>query len=380
MAKTPKDVRKLAEGAGAKIVDLRFVDLPGVWQHFSLPAKELSRRPVRRRDRLRRVEHPGLSADPGERHAPDRRPRDGLRRPGPRGADHEHDLQRVRPRDPRGLHPRPAAHRAEGRGLPEEHRASPTSATGARRPSSTSSTTSATTRTPSAAITTSTRSRASGTPAGRRARTSATSCGTRKATSPCPPADQLPGPPLGDHPQARGGGRAGRGPSPRGRHRRPGRDRHAVRHPDEDGRQPDVLQVHHQQRLPQARQERDVHAQADLRRQRLGHALPPEPLEGRDEPVLGREGLRPDQRDRPALHRRPAQARPGAAGHLRPDDQLVPPAGARLRGAGQPRLLAAQPVGGGADPDLLARARSRSGSSSAAPTRRPTPTSASPPS
>src|SRR3982750_4820073 len=42
MARTPKDVRKLAEEAGARIVDLRFVDLPGVWQHFSLPAKELS--------------------------------------------------------------------------------------------------------------------------------------------------------------------------------------------------------------------------------------------------------------------------------------------------------------------------------------------------
>src|SRR5262249_31286880 len=42
MAKTGKDVRKLAEDAGAKIIDLRFVDLPGIWQHFSLPAKEIS--------------------------------------------------------------------------------------------------------------------------------------------------------------------------------------------------------------------------------------------------------------------------------------------------------------------------------------------------
>ena len=42
MARTPKDVRKLAEEAGARIVDLRFVDLPGIWQHFSLPAKEIS--------------------------------------------------------------------------------------------------------------------------------------------------------------------------------------------------------------------------------------------------------------------------------------------------------------------------------------------------
>jgi glutamine synthetase len=42
MPKTPKDVRQLAEEKGAKIVDLRFVDLPGVWQHFSLPVKDLS--------------------------------------------------------------------------------------------------------------------------------------------------------------------------------------------------------------------------------------------------------------------------------------------------------------------------------------------------
>ena len=42
MAKTPNEVRKLAEEGGAKIVDLRFVDLPGIWQHFSLPVKDLS--------------------------------------------------------------------------------------------------------------------------------------------------------------------------------------------------------------------------------------------------------------------------------------------------------------------------------------------------
>ena len=41
----------------------------------------------------------------------------------------------------------------------------------------------------------------------------------------------------------------------------------------------------------------------------------------------------------------PADARAGAAGVLRADDELVPPARARLRGAGQPRLLGAQPLG-----------------------------------
>jgi glutamine synthetase len=42
MAKKPADVLKLAKDAGIKIVDLRFVDLPGVWQHFSFPVEELS--------------------------------------------------------------------------------------------------------------------------------------------------------------------------------------------------------------------------------------------------------------------------------------------------------------------------------------------------
>src|ERR1044071_331973 len=39
---TPKDVLKTAKEKGAKIVDLRFIDLPGLWQHFSIPVSELS--------------------------------------------------------------------------------------------------------------------------------------------------------------------------------------------------------------------------------------------------------------------------------------------------------------------------------------------------
>jgi glutamine synthetase len=41
MAKTPGDVLKLAKEAGAKMVDLRFIDLPGVWQHYTIPVEEL---------------------------------------------------------------------------------------------------------------------------------------------------------------------------------------------------------------------------------------------------------------------------------------------------------------------------------------------------
>jgi glutamine synthetase len=40
MALTPKDVVKMAESV--KMVDLRFTDLPGTWQHFSIPARQLT--------------------------------------------------------------------------------------------------------------------------------------------------------------------------------------------------------------------------------------------------------------------------------------------------------------------------------------------------
>ena len=38
---TPEDVLQFAGEHGAKMVDLKFVDLPGTWQHFSVPLREL---------------------------------------------------------------------------------------------------------------------------------------------------------------------------------------------------------------------------------------------------------------------------------------------------------------------------------------------------
>lgn len=38
---TPKEVLNFAKENGAKIVDIRFMDFPGVWQHFSVPMSEL---------------------------------------------------------------------------------------------------------------------------------------------------------------------------------------------------------------------------------------------------------------------------------------------------------------------------------------------------
>lgn len=38
---TPKEVLDMAKENGAKMVDLRFMDFPGLWQHFSVPIREL---------------------------------------------------------------------------------------------------------------------------------------------------------------------------------------------------------------------------------------------------------------------------------------------------------------------------------------------------
>jgi glutamine synthetase len=38
---TPKEVLSMASENGAKVVDLRFMDFPGLWQHFTVPISEL---------------------------------------------------------------------------------------------------------------------------------------------------------------------------------------------------------------------------------------------------------------------------------------------------------------------------------------------------
>ena len=184
MPKSPNDVKKLVEDAKIEIIDLRFVDLPGVWQHFSLPARELSDD----------MFTDGLGFDGSSiRGYQQIQESDMLLIPDPETAFVDPVLQVptlsmicnvLDPVTRERVHPRPAAHRPEGRGLPEEHRHRRHQLLGARgrvlhlrrrplRPER-----------PRAATTSSTRSRASGTPAARRARTWATSCGTRRATSP----------------------------------------------------------------------------------------------------------------------------------------------------------------------------------------------------
>ncbi len=38
---TPKDVLELVNKEGVQVIDLRFMDFPGLWQHFSIPTSEL---------------------------------------------------------------------------------------------------------------------------------------------------------------------------------------------------------------------------------------------------------------------------------------------------------------------------------------------------
>src|SRR3990170_1574594 len=39
---SPAEVIEFCRARGLEIVDLKFTDLPGMWQHFSIPAEELS--------------------------------------------------------------------------------------------------------------------------------------------------------------------------------------------------------------------------------------------------------------------------------------------------------------------------------------------------
>ena len=104
------------------------------------------------------------------------------------------------------------------------------------------------------------------------------------------------------------------------------------------------LQVRGAQRRPLLRQDGDLHAQAGVRRQRLGHARAPVDLEGRPA-ALRRRRLRRAVRDGAVLHRRHHQARPGDQRLLEPDHQQLQAADPGLRGAGPAGLLGAQPLG-----------------------------------
>lgn len=74
-------------------------------------------------------------------------------------------------------------------------------------------------------------------------------------------------------------------------------------------------------------------------------------LERRQAAVLRRGRLRPAQRCRPLVHRRTPGTRPGRARVHEPDPEQLPPSGQGLRSAGQPGLLRRKPLGCHPHPD-----------------------------
>ncbi len=146
-----------------------------------------------------------------------------------------------------------------------------------------------------------------------------------------------------------------REPPPREGQRRAVRHQHAVRRPRRDGRQRAEVQVHREERGPPARQDRDVHAQAAVRGLRQRDARPRLPVEGQ-----GGDGNLFAGSDYcgPVGHRdvRPRRAAPPRAGAVRdhqPHHEQLQAAGAGLRGAGEPGVQPAEPVGGHPHPGVL---------------------------
>ena len=121
------------------------------------------------------------------------------------------------------------------------------------------------------------------------------------------------------------------------------RDRHRRGHAGAEGRPGADPQVRRAQRGARLRQDRDLHAQAPGGRQRQRHARAPVAAEGRQGAVRRRQ-VRRAVGPCALLHRRHHQARQGAQRlHQRGHQQLQAP-GAGLRGAGDARLLGAQPL------------------------------------
>ena len=186
MFANPEELLRYLKNEGVKFVDVRFCDLPGVMQHFTVPVESFDEN----------VFTDGLAFDGSsirgfqQIHESDMLLLPDvatcLRRPVPGGEDARAELLHPRPVHPRGLL---AATRATWPRRPRPTwppAASPTPRTSAPRRSSTSSTRSATRPARTRRTTTSTRSRAGGTAAARRrAATAATRPPTRAATSRC---------------------------------------------------------------------------------------------------------------------------------------------------------------------------------------------------
>ena len=66
---TPKEVLALIREKDVKAVDLRFMDFPGLWQHFTIPADALTEATFEEGLGFDGSSHPRLAGDQRVRHA-----------------------------------------------------------------------------------------------------------------------------------------------------------------------------------------------------------------------------------------------------------------------------------------------------------------------
>ena len=110
----PKELLKFVNDEGIKMIDLRFVDLPGLWQHFSISSKEVDEdmfeegvgfdgSSIRG---FQEIQESDMILIPGRLH--------GFSRPVHRSPDAQYHLQCQGSGNAPVLFPRPALHRAKG--------------------------------------------------------------------------------------------------------------------------------------------------------------------------------------------------------------------------------------------------------------------------
>jgi len=105
---TPKSVLELAKKSSAKMVDIKFVDTFGTWQHFSCPIRELTEEVFSEGFGFDGSKYPRLEKHRGLRHAGHAGSGHGLYRSLLRSPHLVIDLHDCRNRDQRRLHTRPA--------------------------------------------------------------------------------------------------------------------------------------------------------------------------------------------------------------------------------------------------------------------------------
>ncbi len=118
---TPKEVLAMCREKDVKAVDFRFMDFPGLWQHFTIPAGGLDEDTFEDGLGFDGSSIRGWQAINEIGHARRAAARYGVPRPVHGTPDARDDLQHPRPDHPRRLQPRPAQRRPQDGQLSAKH-------------------------------------------------------------------------------------------------------------------------------------------------------------------------------------------------------------------------------------------------------------------